>query len=200
MTSFISAILGVLSAAVTIYTILCFINIIISWFPGAKFTSFGRMISSLTDPYMNFFSRTGWLTFGNIDFSPILSIGILSIISSILGGITATGRLYVGGILATVISMLWNVSTSIMSIVFLLVLIRWIVLLIKHGYTPYNSGWNNIDQFLQRLAYKIGGTFVKTGLSYSRALLITWIFFLVVLTVGNILVQNLAMLCYRLPF
>ena len=84
----ISAILGILSAAVTIYTMLCFLNIIISWFPGAKFTSIGRAISALTDPYMNFFSRSGWLTFGNIDFSPILSIGILSVISSILGGMS----------------------------------------------------------------------------------------------------------------
>ena len=124
MTSAISAILGLLSAAVTIYTILCFINIIISWFPGAKFTSIGKMISALTDPYMNFFSRSGWLRFGNIDFSPILSIGVLSVISSILGGITSTGRIYIGGILATIIAMLWNVGSSLLSIVFLLVLIR----------------------------------------------------------------------------
>ena len=196
----ISAILGLLSAAVTIYTILCFINIIISWFPRAKFTPFGKAISALTDPYMSFFSRSGWLTFGNIDFSPILSIGILSVISSILGGITATGRLYVGGILATIISMLWNVGSSLLSIVFLLVIIRWIVLTIKHGYTPYNSGWNNIDQFLQKIAFKIAGTFVKNTFSYQKALLITWIAFAVILGFGNVFIRILVGLCYQLPF
>ena len=195
----ISAILGILSAAVTIYTMLCFLNIIISWFPGAKFTSIGRAISALTDPYMNFFSRSGWLTFGNIDFSPILSIGILSVISSILGGITSTGRIYVGGILGTIIIMLWNVSTSILSILFLLLLVRWIVLTVKHGYTPYNSAWNNIDQFLQRLAFKVAGTFVKSTLSYQKALLITWISFAVILGAGNVLVGILVNICYQMP-
>ena len=196
----ISAVLGLLSAAVTIYTILCFVDIIISWFPGAKFTSFGKAVSAICDPYMNFFSRGGWLTFGNIDFSPILAIGVLSVIASILGGITATGHIYLGGILSTVISMLWNVSTSIISILFLIALIRWIVLTVKHGYTPYNSAWNNVDQFLQKLAYRIGGTFVKTGLSYSKALLITWIVLLVILTAGSYLVEMLSTICLRLPF
>ena len=199
MTSAISAILGLLSAAVTIYTMLCFLNIIISWFPGAKFTGFGKAISALTDPYMNFFSRSGWLTFGNIDFSPILSIGVLSVISSILGGITSTGRIYIGGILATIIAMLWNVGSSLLSIVFLLVLIRWIVLTIKHGYTPYNSAWNNIDQFLQKIAFKVAGTFVKSTFSYQKALLITWIVFGVILAAGNVLVGILVNICYQMP-
>lgn len=195
----ISMILGLLSAAVTIYTILCFINIIISWFPGAKFTGFGKMISALTDPYMNFFSRSGWLTFGNIDFSPILSIGVLSVISSILGGITATGRLYVGGIIATVLAMLWNVTSSILSIAFLLVIIRWIVLTVKHGYTPYDSAWNNIDQFLQKIAFKVSKTFIRSPSSYSKALLITWIVFAVILAAGNIFINILVNICYHMP-
>lgn len=195
----ISMILGLLSAAVTIYTILCFINIIISWFPGAKFTGFGKMISALTDPYMNFFSRSGWLTFGNIDFSPILSIGVLSVISSILGGITATGRLYVGGIIATVLAMLWNVTSSILSIAFLLVIIRWIVLTVKHGYTPYDSAWNNIDQFLQKIAFKVSKTFTRSPSSYSKALLITWIVFAVILAAGNIFINILVNICYHMP-
>ncbi|WP_027727959.1 YggT family protein [Treponema sp. C6A8] len=196
----ISAILGILSAAVTIYTMLCFLNIIISWFPGAKFTGFGKAISALTDPYMNFFSRSGWLTFGNIDFSPILSIGILTVISSILGGITSTGRLYVGGILAIVIKMLWNTSSSILSILYILLFVRWIVLLISHGYTPYNSGWNNVDQFLQRLAFRVAGTFVKANLSYQKALLITILIFTVILGFGTFFIAKLEFLCYQLPF
>lgn len=196
----ISAILGILSAAVTIYTMLCFLNIIISWFPGAKFTGFGKAISALTDPYMNFFSRSGWLTFGNIDFSPILSIGILTVISSILGGITSTGRLYVGGILAIVIKMLWNTSSSILSILYILLFVRWIVLLISHGYTPYNSGWNNVDQFLQRLAFRVAGTFVKANLSYQKALLITILIFTVILGFGTFFIAKLEFLCCQLPF
>ena len=51
----ISSILSLLSAAVSIYTILCLIDIFMSWLPGIKFTSFGRFISAITEPYMGFF-------------------------------------------------------------------------------------------------------------------------------------------------
>ena len=54
----ISSILSLLSAAVSIYTILCLIDIFMSWLPGIKFTSFGRFISAITEPYMGFFFKT----------------------------------------------------------------------------------------------------------------------------------------------
>ena len=52
-----SVILSLLSAVLTVYTVLCFINIIMSWLPGVKFTAFGKFISSVTDPYLTFFSK-----------------------------------------------------------------------------------------------------------------------------------------------
>lgn len=196
----IQTILALLSAIVTIYTILCFINIIMSWIPGLKFTGFGRFISSITDPYMNFFSKWGILRLGNVDFSPIISIGILSLVSSILAGIQGTGRIYLGGILATIIYMLWNIISSIISILLLLVFIRWIVLLIKKGQMSFDSGWYQVDNLLNKISYKIAGTFSKGNMSYRKSLLITWITLLVVSVAGRILINTLVNLCYQLPF
>ncbi len=195
----VATILSLLSAVITIYTLLCFVDIIMTWIPGAKFTRFGKFISSVCDPYMNFFSKYGWLRFGNIDFSPIISIGILSLISSILGGIQSTGRIYFGGILATIIYMIWNVASSLLSIIFLLVIIRWIALLIKKGRTSFDSGWNQIDMILNKITYKIAGTFTKSSLSYQKSLLITWIVLLVIMITGRILINILVNLCYQLP-
>jgi uncharacterized protein YggT (Ycf19 family) len=62
----ISTILSLLSAVISIYTILCLINIFLSWVPGLRFTSFGRFIYSVTEPYMGLFSRLSFLKFGNI--------------------------------------------------------------------------------------------------------------------------------------
>ena len=132
-----SVILSLLSAVLTVYTILCFINIIMSWLPGVKFTAFGKFISSVTDPYLTFFSKWRFLTIGHIDFSPIISIGLLSLASSILGGIQSTGRIYFGGILATIIYMLWNIVSSILSIFLLFVIIRWIMILVSKKNFPY---------------------------------------------------------------
>lgn len=197
-----AVVLSLLAAIVTIYTILCFINIIISWLPGVKFTSFGKIISSLTDPYMNFFSRTKFLRIGRIDFSPIVSIGLLTLISSVLAGIQSTGRIYFGGILATVIYMIWNIASSLIVIFFLAVVIRWITLLINKGNAPYDSPWAQIDSFLQNVSNKVANTFSKNRFTttYKKSLLITWISLLAILLAGNFLVRLLLELCRRIPF
>ena len=196
----ISIILSVVAGALSLYTLLCFIYILLSWFPGARFTKFGKIISSLCEPYMNFFSKLGFLRIGNIDFSPIISLGLLSVLSSIVAGIQGTGRIYFGGIIATIIYMLWNILTSILSIFILLIFIRWIVLLIHKGYTSYESGWNQVDIMISKIAYKVASTFTKKTVSYQTALLITWISFVVITVAGRFVINVLVNLCYKIPF
>ena len=196
----VSTILGILSAIINIYTILCVISIILTWFPGAKFTAFGKFLSSICDPYLNLFSKGGKLRIGNIDFSPILAIGILSLLTTILSRITLTGRIFFGGILAAIVSLFWNLGSSLLGILTLIILVRWIVLLVKKGYTPYDSGWNNVDAMLQKPVYKISSTFSKNPVSYKTALLISWITLAVILLLGAILSGILIHLCNMLPF
>ena len=196
----LETILGILSAIINIYTILCVISIILTWFPGAKFTAFGKFLSSICDPYLNLFSKSGKLRIGNIDFSPILAIGILSLLTTILSRITLTGRIFFGGILAAIVSLFWNLGSSLLGILTLIILVRWIVLLVKKGYTPYDSGWNNVDAMLQKPVYKISSTFSKNPVSYKTALLISWITLAVILLLGAILSGILIHLCNMLPF
>ena len=39
--------------------IICFVRIMLSWFPGAQYSPVGRFLSSLCDPYLN---RNDFLT------------------------------------------------------------------------------------------------------------------------------------------
>ena len=195
-----SYVFQILSAIVNIYSIICFIYIMLSWFPGARFTKFGKFVSSLCEPYMELFSRFRWFTFGHIDFSPIISIGLLSLLSSILGGITSTGRIYFGGILATVIFMIWNIISTFLSILVILLIVRLIVLLVKKGVTPYNSAWYQIDQFLGKITYKITSIFVKKSFSYKKSLIVSLIVFALLTFVGRIVITLLINLCYAIPF
>jgi len=192
--------LSLLSAVIIIYTILCLISIFMTWFPGAKFTKFGKFVSSMTDPYLRLFSRRGWLRFGNIDFSPIVALALLSVISSILGNITVTGRIYFGGILAIILNMLWSVVSSLISIILLLIIIRWIVLLVNKGQVSVNSGWYQVDLMLQKFVYKLGNTFFKNNLTYQKALLVSWISLLIILIVARLLISLLIGLCNMIPF
>ena len=193
-------ILSLLSAILIIYTILCLISIFMSWVPGAKFTKFGKFITSITDPYLNLFSRRGWLRFGNIDFSPIIAIALLSLLSSILGGITSTGVLHFGSILALIINMIWSVVSSLLTIILLLVLIRWIVLLVNKGQVSTNSAWYQVDLMLQKFVYKLGNTFFKSNLTYQKALLVSWISLALILVILRILIIILISLCNMIPF
>lgn len=64
------------SLAITLYSWLLIIYILMSWFPGARDTSFGEMIGSLCEPYLEIFRRF-IPPLGMIDFSPIVAIIVL---------------------------------------------------------------------------------------------------------------------------
>ena len=196
----IQYILSVIAGVLSLYTLLCFIYILMSWFPGARFTKFGHFMTTICEPYMSLFRKLSFLRIGNIDFSPIVSIGLLSLASAILAGIQRTGRIFFGGILGTVLNSLWGIASSIIGIFTLLILIRWIVLLINKGRTSYDSGWNQVDMILNKMTYKIAGTFSKKTMSYQTSLLLSWIILLVSLVVGHILIDILVSLCYKMPF
>ena len=192
--------LSILAGVLALYTFLCFIYILMSWFPGTKFTKFGHFMTTICEPYMGLFRKMSFLRIGNIDFSPIVSLGILSLASAILAGIQRTGRIFFGGILGTILSSLWSITSSIIGIFTLLIFIRWIVLLINKGRTSYESGWNQVDMILNKMTYKIAGTFSKKSMSYQTSLLMSWIILLVALGVGHFLILILVNLCYRMPF
>ena len=192
--------LSILAGVLALFTFLCFIYILMSWFPGAKFTKFGHFMTTICEPYMGLFRKMSFLRIGNIDFSPIVSLGILSLASAILAGIQRTGRIFFGGILGTMLSSLWSITSSIIGIFTLLIFIRWIVLLINKGRTSYESGWNQVDMILNKMTYKIAGTFSKKSMSYQTSLLMSWIILLVALGVGHFLILILVNLCYRMPF
>jgi len=196
----IQTILSILAGVLSLYTLLCFIYILMSWFPGARFTKFGKIMTSICEPYMGLFRKMSFLRIGNIDFSPIVSLGILSLASAILSGIQKTGRIFFGGILGTVLSSLWSIASSIIGIFAILIFIRWIVLLINKGRTSYDSGWNQVDMLLNKMTYKIAGTFSKASMSYQKSLLLSWIILLATLIIGRILIILLVNLCYKLPF
>lgn len=196
----IQTILSILAGALSLYTLLCFIYILMSWFPGARFTKFGHLLSSICEPYMNLFRKMSFLRIGNIDFSPIVSIGLLSLASAILAGIQRTGKIYIGGILETILSSLWGIASSIIGIFVILIFIRWIVLLFNKGRTSYESPWNQVDMILNKMSYKIAGTISKKTMSYQTSLLLSWIILIVALIIGHILIGILANLCNRIPF
>lgn len=188
------------AAAVSLYATLCFVRIIITWIPRAQYSGFGRFLSSLCDPYMNLFSRLP-LRIGGLDFSPMISIGLLSLLSSILGNTAQTGRIYIGGILSYLVVLIWSVFSSLAAILLIAVIIRYFVLIFSRSSTGYNSVWSAFDNALSSIVFKISSLLAgKNPMSYKKALGLTILELIVALICGRIIIQVIIGLLVRIPF
>lgn len=62
--------------AIEIYSYVLIIYILMSWFPGARESSFGNIITRLSEPYLEPFRKI-IPPLGMIDISPIVAIFVL---------------------------------------------------------------------------------------------------------------------------
>ncbi|GIO26077.1 YggT family protein [Ornithinibacillus bavariensis] len=67
-----------LATALQVYSIGLIIYIFMSWFPGARDTSFGNFLAKICEPYLEPFRRF-IPTIGMIDFSPVVAILVLQL-------------------------------------------------------------------------------------------------------------------------
>lgn len=70
-----------LSMALNVYSFALIIYILMSWFPGARESSFGEMLGRICEPYLEIFRRF-IPPIGMIDLSPIVGIIVLQFAST----------------------------------------------------------------------------------------------------------------------
>lgn len=73
--------LSILDLAITVYSFALIIYIFMSWFPGARESSFGVMLAGICEPYLEIFRRF-IPPLGMIDLSPIIAIIVLNLARS----------------------------------------------------------------------------------------------------------------------
>ncbi len=203
MSEILPNVFRILSLLISIYSTLCFLNIIFSWIPAVRYTKFGQLISSITDPYLNLFRRVRWLQVGNVNFSPILSVGLLSVLGSTLAQISKTGKLNVSNLLISLVYLLWQAGSWVFALVLILALIRLVVLIAKHGVTPYNSPWNHVDALLNPFCYRITRPFsviFKRTFNYRTSLGITVAILALALAATYVLMLFIIHWCEQIPF
>ena len=158
------------------YLFLCFIKILLSWVPSAAYSSFGRVLSSICDPYLNWFRRFRFTRIGMVDFSPIISLGILSIAAQLITSILATGTISVWAVVVSIIQLIWSFVSFILNLLI-------IFLIIRLGYDLFGSSnsspfWYNLDRFLSPVIAKTTGFFQRKPLQYRTRLVLTIILIL----------------------
>jgi YggT family protein len=76
-----NTLLYLLTNLIEIYSWALIIYILMSWFPNARETSFGRILSNICEPYLEPFRRI-IPPLGMIDISPIVAILVLRFATS----------------------------------------------------------------------------------------------------------------------
>ena len=142
---------------INVYLFLCFIKILLSWVPSAAYSSFGRMLSSICDPYLNWFRRFRFTRIGMVDFSPVLSLGILSIAAQLITSLLTTGTISLWGLCVSIIELVWSFIGFMLNLLI-------IFLIIRLGYDLFGSSssspfWYNLDRFLSPVIAKVTGFF-----------------------------------------
>ena len=89
------SLIGFFAQLVSIYSMLCFVRIILSWIPQFSYSKVAEILGKICDPYLNIFRRLP-LHIANLDFSPIIAFIILSGISTILQYIATLQKISLG--------------------------------------------------------------------------------------------------------
>ena len=101
------------SRLLALYSFIIWIRIFLTWInPYPRVGSFTYYIAKIVDPYLSVF-RSSKAQIGMLDFSPVIAIGLLSVVESVLTVFGYYGRVTFGIILAQVISAFWGYGVSI---------------------------------------------------------------------------------------
>lgn len=168
-------ILRIISAFLSLYSLLCLLRIIITWIPNYSYSKPADVLAQICDPYMNLFRGIKWLRFGSFDFSPALALCILGAGSQFFSSLANGGYINLQMILAMILGIFFSILSSLIFFLIILFAIRLILIMINRD--SYNtSGFmaNQIDSSISPIVYRIARTFAMgRRITYKAALIIS---------------------------
>lgn len=168
-------ILRIISAFLSLYSLLCLLRIIITWIPNYSYSKPADILAQICDPYMNLFRGIKWLRFGSFDFSPALALCILGAGSQIFSSLANGGYINLQMILTIILEIFFSILSSLIFFLIILFAIRLILIMINRD--SYNtSGFmaNQIDSSISSIVYRIARTFAMgRRITYKAALIIS---------------------------
>lgn len=168
-------ILRIISAFLSLYSLLCLLRIIITWIPNYSYSKPADILAQICDPYMNLFRGIKWLRFGSFDFSPALALCILGAGSQLFSSLANRGYINLQMILAMILEIFFLIPSSLIFFLIILFAIRLILIMINRD--SYNtSGFmaNQIDSSISSIVYRIARTFaIGRRITYKAALIIS---------------------------
>jgi len=172
----LQAVFQFLAAAVSVYMLLIIFRVLLSWFQGRVNGRGVEILIKITDPYLNKFRSISWLRFGMIDFSPVVAIAVLGMVSQICTSLAVSGTLDPMMIVVYILNTVWSFFSFFINLFIILMLFRLVTLL-------FFANWSHqilfqIDNLLYKAVARILGFFTSntvkftTGLAISAAILL----------------------------
>jgi len=188
-----------LSMLVSIYMMIIFIRIVLTWFSWERGGGLSGFLSSITDPYLNWFRRFTFLKAGFIDFSPIAALGVLSLVNRIFSILASYGTISAGIILALLLQVVWGIVSFVIGFLIIVLILRLVCLLAVRN--SAGSFWRIIDSISQPVLYRVNRFLFKNRIvNFKTGLFITIAGLIVVYFLLKFLVVFASGMLARLPF
>ena len=191
--------MGFLAFLVNIYMIVIFIRIILTWFSWMGNGKFLEILYRITDPYLNWFRRFPALRVGVLDLSPIVALGVLSLVHRVFSTLAFYGTITLGIILAMILLTAWSAVSFFLGFLIIILVLRLIAHLINHdGTSPF---WRIIEGISQPVLYRINRFIFRDRIvNYLSGIIISIVSLGLIYFVLRIIVSILSSMLARLPF
>jgi YggT family protein len=190
--------MSILAGCTSLYMLLIFIRILLTWFSGANYGRPMELLCRITDPYLDWFRRFSALRVGFLDLSPIVAMAVLSVANHIFTTLARFGIIHIGGILAMVAASLWSAVSFILGFFIVVLVLRLFAYLTSQNI--YGSFWRIIDTISQPVLYRINRLFFRRRLVHYQIGIFLSIGVLLGLIIGGgFLIRAAVSLLERLP-
>lgn len=192
----LQGIFPILSGAISIYTVMCLVRVLLTWIPGAERGAAGRFLSRLCDPYLKLFRKLP-LRFGALDISPVAALGVLWAVSVMLSAMGAGQKVTLALILAVVLQLAWQIVSSVLWMLLVVLVVRLIVLLASRS--TYGTIWDTVDRSISPVLFKITSPFYRNRtISFKGSLIIAAVEVAALLFFGDWAVGQLGQLIAKI--
>lgn len=195
----VSIVARVLSAAVSIYMLLCILRVFMSWAPGLSMGKAGRLIGELADPWLGLVGRLSFLRVGSMDFSPVAAIAVLAVLNNVLITLAFAGTITLGVVLGMLLGAAWSALSFMLAFFAICALLRLIAYVAR--WNSLHPLWMAIDALLNPLLFHTSRLIYRDRIvNYLQGLLTGFAIFVLLWKAGGLLTELLVRLLGRLPF
>lgn len=187
-----------ISSALTVYSLLIMVRIILSWFPQMAWSTPGRFLARVCDPWLNWFRRFRFSRAGGLDFSPVFAMGSLFLASSILTRIGLTGTITAGIVISLILQLIFSFTGFLLNLMLIVLIIR--ILSLMYNRTSGSHFWERVDVMLYPPVTRIAALFSVDPHQWQKALIITAAVLLIIRILLAVAAPFILELLHALPF